>query len=406
VQPRPRSAPDPGPDDRSDDARPRSRRRLAFIVGGALLGVVALVGTSLAVVVRNLESNVERERVFEGLEEQERPEPEGAPDDRTEPPLDVLVLGSDSRDDPIGADFQGEGDEFFDGERADTTLLVRLTAARDAAWVVSLPRDSWVDLPPCTGPDGEQVPARTDLLANAFRDGGVGCTVRAVESLTGVRIDHTVVVDFTGFTEMVNALDGVPVCIDEPFRPRRVNLELPPGRHVLKDRAALEFVRARYGLDDGTDIARIERQKEFMASMLDRALSRQLLLRPDRLVRFLNAATSSLRVDEDLDLRSLAQSLRGLEGERVVFSTVPLDADPGPEFGEGGRLFGRVAWDEPAAAELFGALREDRLPIGTDAPADAPTGAPTDDAPTDDDAPPSQESPGAPEATTAASPCT
>ncbi|HVM27742.1 MAG TPA: LCP family protein [Mycobacteriales bacterium] len=366
----------------------RSRWRVALVVTGAVLGLLALVGTSVALVVRDLEDNVERERVFDALDEADRPT-DDPPVAGPRQPIDVLVLGSDSRDDPIGQDFQGEGDEHFEGERTDTTLLVRLNAERDAGWSVSIPRDSWVRLPACTGPDGEQLPPRDDLFANAFRDGGLACTVKTVESLTDVRIDHTVVVDFTGFTEMVNALDGVPVCLDEPFRPRRVDIELPAGRHVLHDREALEFVRARYGLGDGTDLGRIERQKEFMASMIDRARSRQLLVRPDRLVRFLSAATSSLRVDEDLDLRALALSLRGLEGERVVFSTVPLDPDPGPEFRDGGRLFGRVAWDEPAADELFTALRENRFPFED----------PAEPAPGDDAAPPV-------ETTTAADPCT
>jgi LCP family protein required for cell wall assembly len=387
-------AADPAPEDRPH----RSRRRVALVVGGALLGVVALAGASLALVVRDLESNVEREQVFDAIDERERPEPEPEGTTRPSRPLDILVLGSDSRDDEIGAEYQGEGDENFEGQRADTTLVVRLNADRDAAWVVSIPRDSWIERPACTGPAGEKLPARSDLFANAFRDGGVSCVVRTVESLTGVRLEHTVVVDFSGFTEMVSALGGVPVCLDEPFRPNRVDLQLPPGRHVLQDRDALDFVRARYGVDDGTDLRRIERQKDFMASMLDRALSRQLLVRPDRLLRFLNAATSSLRVDEDLDLRDLALSLRGIEGERVLFSTVPLDPSPGPEFSEGGRLFGRVAWDQPAAAALFADLAADRLPLDVPEPAPPPV---IDDAPAEPLAPPAVPPP-----TTAASPCT
>lgn len=395
----------PAPESAAKHERRRSTRRTVLVAVGVLVVLVALIAGALLLVVRDLEGNVEREQSFGGLEERERPtvEPTRA--------LDLLVLGSDSREDEVGAESQGEGDTLVEGERADTTLLVRLTADRDAAWVVSIPRDSWVALPPCEGEGAEPLPAREGQFSSAFLDGGISCVVRTIESLTGVRIDHTVVVDFTGFTEMVNALDGVPVCLDEPFRPNQVELELPPGRHVLRDRDALEYVRARYGVDDGTDLSRIERQKAFMASMVDKALSRQLLVRPDRLVRFLGAATSSLRVDEDLDLRDLALSMRGIEGERVVFSTVPLDPEPGPEFEEGGRLFGRVAWDEAAAAELFTALNQDRLPLPADeppAPGADPAEEPADPAPGEPppgDAPAEPAPPPVP-STTAGSACT
>ncbi|MFP5220384.1 MAG: LCP family protein [Actinomycetes bacterium] len=360
---------------------PSRRRwpRVLLITVGAVAGVLALAAASVAVLLENLEGNVEREQVFEAVPEVDRPSPEPTR------ALDVLVLGSDTRDDELGTAWSGPDAE--EGERADTTLLVRLTADRTGAWVVSIPRDSWVRLPSCTARDGSRLPARDGQFNSAYRDGGVPCAVRAVESLTGVRIDHTVVVEFSGFADMVDALDGVPVCIEEPFQPREVDLELPPGRHVLGPRDALDYVRARYGVDDGSDLSRIERQKQFMASMVERALSRGVLLRPDRLVRFASAVTESLRVDEDLDVRELAMSLRGLERDRIVFSTVPLDPAPGPEFAEGGRLYGRVAWDEPAAARLFEALKEDRLPVDEPAPTGTPTDAPPPPAGDDTTAP-------------------
>lgn len=352
----------------------RSRRRwprVLLATVGVLVGVLALAVAAVAVVLQDLERDVEREQVFEAVPEVDRPSPEPTR------ALDVLVLGSDSRDGEIGAAWDGDG--FEGGQRADTTLLVHLTQDRSGAWVVSIPRDSWVPLPSCTARDGSALPARTGQFNSAYRDGGLPCTVRAVEELTGVRIDHTVVVDFSGFVDMVDAIGGVPVCVEEPFRPREVGLELPPGRHVLGPLDALDYVRARYGVDDGSDLSRIERQKQFMASMAERALSREVLLRPDRLVRFVSAVTGSLRVDEDLDVRRLATSLRAVERDRIVFSTVPLDPAPGPEFAEGGRLYGRVAWDEPAAARLFEAVRADRLPVDEPAPAQPP--APSGPAP-------------------------
>lgn len=349
------------------------RTRVRRVLLAALAVVVALVvvaAGAVALLARALAGDLAREDVFGGIAEDERPEQEP-----TEA-LDLLVLGSDGR---AGA---GEAYETGDnadvaGERADTTLLVHISADRESARVVSLPRDSWVALPACRGTDGAQLPARQGQLNAAFLEGGLPCAVRTVEALTGVRIDHTAVVDFAGFRDMVDALGGVPVCLDEPFRPRMAGVDLPAGRSVLQGPEALEFVRARYGVGDGTDTDRIERQKQVIASMLDRALSRDLLVRPDRLVRFLSAATRNLRVDEELDLRELALSLRGVDLGLVALTTVPLDPEPGPEFAEGGALFGRLAWDEPAAAALFAELRTDQPPApAPPTPSGAASGAP------------------------------
>ena len=341
---------------------------LSVLLALALVAVVAAV-----VIERRLQGNVQRTPVFAGIDPSSRPQ-----DERTTA-LDVLVLGSDSRE-GVGAEFQGEGEDLTTGERADTTLVVHIAADRDAAWVVSIPRDSWVALPACPGKDGEPLPAREGQINSAFEEGGLACTVQAVESLTGVRIDHTAVVDFGGFQDMVSALDGVPVCLTEPFEPRQANVRLPPGRHVLDGPEALEYVRARKGVGDGGDLGRIERQKAFMASMLDKALSRGILARPDRLVRFLDAATRNLQVDDSLDLRELATSLRSIDPASVTLSTVPIDPAPGPEYEEGGRLAGRVAWDEAAAAALFADLRADRPPRPADAPVAAPSAEPSDPA--------------------------
>jgi len=350
-----------------------TRRRTVLVALSALMVVVLAGVAALVVVERRLQGNVERTSVFADLDPSSRPssEPTTA--------LDLLVLGSDTRD-GVGAEYQGTGDEVVEGARADTTLLVHIAADRDAAWIVSIPRDSWVALPPCPARDGTRLPAREGQINSAFEEGGLGCTVRAVEALTGVRIDHTAVVDFRGFRDMVTALGGVPVCLTEPFEPRKADVELPAGRTVLDGAQALEYVRARY-VGDGSDLSRIDRQKAFMASMLDKALSRGILARPDRLVRFLDAATRNLQVDEDLDLRELATSLRRIEPAAVTLSTVPLDPAPGPEYEAGGRLEGRVAWDPVAAGALFADLRADRLPRPGEAVA-APSGPAPSSGPT------------------------
>lgn len=260
----------------------------------------------------------------------------------------ILIMGSDKRKAGVGSDVQGE--------RSDTTILLHIAADRSSAVMVSIPRDSIVDIPQCTREDGTTVPAQPSQMFNeAFSEGGAACTIRTVESLTDIRIDHHVVVDFTGFKDMVNALGGVPVCVPYAVTDAKSHLNLEAGTQTVKGQQALAYVRTRNALGNGSDLSRIDRQQAFLGSMVSKVRSTGLLLRPDRLYKFLAAATNSLTTDPGLAnlnaLRKLAQDVKGIDTKDVTFVTVPNEpypADPN-----------RVQFKKSADA-LWNALRFDQ----------------------------------------------
>ncbi|MFJ4695227.1 LCP family protein [Streptomyces sp. NPDC088766] len=263
----------------------------------------------------------------------------------------VLLIGSDSR----AGDGNGAYGRDSGTERSDTTILLHLSAGRRSATAVSIPRDLMVDVPACRRPDGSRSAPMFAMFNHSFQTGGSACTIRTVEKLTGIRIDHHVVVDFHGFKKMVDALDGVEVCLKEPIRDEAAKLRLPAGRVTLDGEQALGYVRARKTLGDGSDTDRMDRQQRFLGALVDKAQSNDVLLNPVKLYPVLDAATSSLTTDPALaNLRGLYDLVRGLRDiptEQVRFLTVPresyvYDAD-------------RDQLVEPAAEKLFERLRTD-----------------------------------------------
>jgi len=239
-------------------------------------------------------------------------------------PLTLLVMGSDTR--------EGQGDGFgsaalIDGARSDTTMLVHLSADRENVTVVSIPRDLMVTLPECTMADGTRTYAYSDRFNAAFSIGGPECTIRAATELTGLPVNHFVVVDFTAFERAIDALGGVEVCLTRPVTDPLAGLDLPAGVSRVDGAQGLAFVRARTSLGDGSDLARIERQQGFLASLVREATSRELLTDPLRLVRSLDAATQSLTMDAELawlpHSAAVARSLAGIDPADVSFVTYP-----------------------------------------------------------------------------------
>lgn len=166
----------------------------------------------------------------------------------------------------------------------------------------------------------------------AFQKGGSACTIRTVEKLTGVRIDHHMVVDFHGFKDMVDAVDGVEICLTKPINDKAAKLKLPAGRVTLNGEQALGYVRARKSIGNGSDTDRMDRQQRFLGALVNKVQSNDVLLNPVRLYPVLDAATSSLTTDPDLaSLRGLYDLVRGLRDiptERVQFLTVPRSRTP------------------------------------------------------------------------------
>ncbi|MFI5821549.1 LCP family protein [Streptomyces rishiriensis] len=263
----------------------------------------------------------------------------------------VLLIGSDSR--------SGDGNEEYGRdvgtERSDTTILLHLAAGRRSATAVSLPRDLMVDVPGCRRPDGTRTEPMFTMFNYAFQAGGSACTIRTVEKLTGVRIDHHVVVDFSGFKDMVDAVDGVEVCLSEPISDKAARLRLPAGRVTLDGEQALGYVRARKSLGNGSDTGRMDRQQRFLGALVNKVQSNDVLLNPVKLYPVLDAATSSLTTDPDLaSLRGLYELVRGLRNiptEHVQFLTVPRESYV--------YNANRDQLVEPEAEKLFERLRTD-----------------------------------------------
>lgn len=333
-------------------ARRERRTRRARRAALAVAAVLALVlGIGLAAGWR-LDRNIARVDVEEGLGD--RPSRDDGPDG----PLNVLVIGSDARQ-GIGTDEYGT-DTVEGGAHSDTNLLVHLSADRRSAYVISIPRDSMTKAPKdCADPSSTVARGPVRQWNYNFNKGGPACTLKTLEGLTGVYVDHVAVIDFRGFQQMVDALGGVDVCLAKPLKDEDAHVDLPAGRQQLDGKEALGYVRARKSLGDGSDLARIKRQQAFMSSMAQEATRSSLLLRPDKLYSFLDAATTSITADEDLGLTrmyDIASSLKDLGIDELAFVTVPTEPYPAdPD---------RVQWAKSADA-LWEAVREDRPLPGT-----------------------------------------
>jgi LCP family protein required for cell wall assembly len=292
-------------------------------------------------------------------------------------PMNILVMGSDTRAGIGTNDFGTTAD--VSGARSDTTLIVHLSGDRQSAVVVSVPRDSMTRAPAdCKSPNNPVAPdvwmkdgPIRQWNAN-FSLGGPACLIRTVEGNTGVRIDHFVVLNFLGFQSMVDALGSVQVCVPTPVNDSYSGLQLPAGRSEVNGKQALAFVRIRHNIgNDASDLGRISRQQAFLSAMVQEATSSKLILRPDKLIRFLDAATKSLTADPGManlnSLREVAQSVSGLKTSQVRFVTVPIEDYP-PDHN-------RVQWSADADA-LWKALRQDKpLPGSKPSPSTAPNGA-------------------------------
>ena len=239
-------------------------------------------------------------------------------------PLNILLMGSDTRD-CTGCHVDGEAG----GGVSDTTILLHVAADRRSAYGVSIPRDLLVDRPDCTV-DGTVVPGGTQVLWNeAFALGGPECTVEQVESVfTPVYVDEYLTIDFGGFKEMVDAINGVDVCIPVALDdPTYLHVHFDAGRSVHLDGTdALSYVRLRHVLS-GTDIGRMKRQQSFIAAVTHKVLSADTLTRPDRLLSFADALTGSLQASPDLAsagaLVDLARELEGADLTHIRFVTMP-----------------------------------------------------------------------------------
>ena len=264
--------------------------------------------------------------------------------------LNVLLVGSDSRADMSPEELKKAATEFTPGRRSDTVILIHLSGNRDHVTLVSFPRDAYVTIPA-----HDKSPEHEGKLNTAFSIGGPALTIEMVERLTNIRVDHYVEVNFAGFQRIVDAVDGVDVCLRKAAKEPLSGINLPAGRSRIRGQQALAFVRQRHGLPRG-DLDRIERQQQFLGSLLRRATSTGVLLNPVKLNRFLDTATDSIQVDQDLgfdEMRKLALGLRNLDPARVAFVTAPVQ---GLAMRRGQSV---VLLDEAAGTALYQSLAHD-----------------------------------------------
>lgn len=245
-----------------------------------------------------------------------------------------LLVGSDSRK---GADAEDRAGNTtaVGGARTDTIMIAHLPANRSRAVVVSFPRDLEISRPDCTVWDDEageytdEVSPAQDFakINSAYQIGGPQCLTKVVQQITGLSINHFAAIDFSGFKEMVEAVDGVQVCVKAPIDDLILGTIVEQAGTVrLTPKKALDFVRARHVAGDPTsDYGRIHRQQVFLSALMREAMSRNVLLDPRKLNGFINAFAANTRGDNlGVDqLLELAQSLQGLDAGRVTFITVP-----------------------------------------------------------------------------------
>ncbi|MEU3506875.1 LCP family protein [Streptomyces longwoodensis] len=265
--------------------------------------------------------------------------------------LTLLVLGSDSRS---GKQNKALGGGDSGGARSDTAMVVHVDAGRRSATVVSIPRDTLVTRPSCPRTSGGSTPVAHGVMFNtAYEVGGPVCAVKTVESLTGVRMDHYVEVDFSGFARIVDALGGVTVTTDEDIDDEDSHLHLAAGTHHLDGTTALALARTRHGIGDGSDLGRIGLQQKLVKALLDRIAHAGLLTDPARLYRVADALTAGLTTDTGLDslgeLTRLGRSLSGLGSARVTTVTMPVVTAPSDP--------NRVVAKQPQARQLWQSLR-------------------------------------------------
>ncbi|WP_055532049.1 LCP family protein [Streptomyces graminilatus] len=357
------------PDGGGDAKRHVGRRspRWTRAVGFTLAGALVIAGAGAGYAYWHLNHNIKSVDIDSALgdnrpprtEPQMQRQPKSLPSAGTSaqaapPPsqaLNILVLGSDSRD---GKRNRALGGGSSEGARSDTAMVVHLDAGRTRATIVSIPRDTLVTRPSCPLPDGGSTAEAYGVMFNtAYSVGGPVCAVKTVESMTNVRMDHYLEVDFAGFADLVDALGGVTVTTDQNIHDRDSHLDLSAGEHHLDGTHALALARTRHGIGDGSDLGRIGLQQKLVKALLRQISSTNLLTSPARLYRVADVATASLTTDTGLDslskLTSLGESLRGLsedELKTVMMPVVPAASDAN-----------RVIAQEPQAAALWATLR-------------------------------------------------
>lgn len=270
-------------------------------------------------------------------------------------PINMLLVGSDTRKG------QGKGYGNETSTLADVMILLHVSADRKNAVAVSFPRDLMVPWPACPSTSGGPGYLEQSLgqLNATIANGGPGCTLLTIEKLTGLSIPYLAMIDFKGVIELSNAIGGVDVCVANEINDPYTQTYLQPGKYTLQGKAALQFLRTRHGVGDGSDLSRISNQQVFLTSLVRKIKSNGVLTNPVQLYSLANAAARNMKLSQSLTdlntLVSLASALKDVELDKMVFLQVPSRGGlPAPYSGrvmpiyeQANLLFAKLVNDEP-----------------------------------------------------------
>ncbi|MFD6134705.1 LCP family protein [Isoptericola sp. NPDC060257] len=330
----------PGTSTGPSHARALRRHTVARTLGMGLTAVLAFVAVGGATAAVKLTGNitaVDSDKLL-GADRPEKVMPE---DPNADMPLNIVLMGSDSRGGD-NADIVGDGTQ---GARSDTTMIMHISSDRSRVEMLSIPRDTTIDIPSCpTSSGGQTSPVSRSKFNGAFAQGvltggdvesGALCAQKTIETITDVQMDGFVVVDFAGFEKMVDALGGVELCIPNDIdAPKADHLVLSAGVQELDGDTALKYARARTGkgLGDGSDLGRIGRQQELLAAVARQVMSAGTLADPTKSLKFLGAVTGSMTMSSNFasiqGLAGLAYSARNVRPDTIAFMTAPYMYDP------------------------------------------------------------------------------
>jgi LCP family protein required for cell wall assembly len=267
--------------------------------------------------------------------------------------MQILVLGSDSRD---GANAQyGSADDSTGYGKSDVLMLLDIAEDNKRVSVISFPRDLLVDLPKCKDQTtGTEYPAQEDVMINeAMSEAGIGCAVDTVNKLTGLEVDHFMMADFTAVKELSNTVGGVEVCISDAVYDPDSRLRLPAGTSTVQGEQALSFLRTRHAFADGGDLGRIKAQQGFLSSLARKLKADGTLSNPAKMLEIADVVTKNLTIDDGLasipTLLTVGNRLKDIDVGKIAFVAVPtvpavIDSN-------------RLQMAEPAASQLFAAMR-------------------------------------------------
>jgi len=269
-------------------------------------------------------------------------------------PINILLVGSDTR--------KGQGGGFGSGitsNLADVIILLHISKDRKNAVALSFPRDLMVPWPACPSTSGGSgyLPQSLGQINATIANGGPGCTLKTIESMTGLKIPFLAMINFSGVIEMSNAIGGVSVCLTKPINDTYTHTVLPAGEQVLQGRAALQFLRTRHGVGDGSDLSRISNQQVFLSSLVRKIKSQGVLSNPVYLYTLATAAgrnmTLSSTMSDPNTLIALASALKNVSLDKMVFMQLPsIGGLPAPNQG-------RVKPNDALAAVIYQKLQAD-----------------------------------------------